>query len=181
MAVPIFDLDGTLLDSDDALARAFVALGVDRSAISFGHVLAHECDRLGVSVDDYLEAYDEHAAQPFPGAGELVAGLDRWAVCSNKHPRSGHSELTRLGWSPEVVLFSDTFDGPKRLAPVLEALESSPDEVIYVGDTDHDRAAAADAGVRFALAGWNQRVRPRPGDLVLGAPQDLLEVLGARA
>ena len=37
------------------------------------------------------------SAQPFPGVVELVARLDRWAVCSNKHAESGRAELARLG------------------------------------------------------------------------------------
>ena len=47
--VPIFDLDGTLIDSDAALVAPFVALGVPREAVTFGHVLQDECDRLGLS------------------------------------------------------------------------------------------------------------------------------------
>jgi N-acetyl-D-muramate 6-phosphate phosphatase len=175
--VAVFDLDGTLLDSDEALVGAFVALGVDRAAVSFGHVLETECQRLGIELDDYLEAYDETEAQPFPGATELLAGLDRWAVCSNKHPRAGRAELARLEWVPEVALFNDAFDGPKRLPPVLEALGLAPHEVVFVGDTAHDRVCAQEVGARFALAGWNPRTRPAPGDLVLGRPQDLLAVL----
>ena len=38
--VPIFDLDGTLLDSDAALCGAFVALGVPHESVTFGHVPA---------------------------------------------------------------------------------------------------------------------------------------------
>ena len=67
-----------------------------------------------------MAAYDTEVVQPYPGAAELVARLDRWAVCSNKHQDSGRAELARLGWQPEVALFTDAFDGPKALAPVLE-------------------------------------------------------------
>ena len=52
------------------------------------------------------------------GVVALLGWLDRWAVCSNKHSRSGQAELARLGWRPEVALFSEAFGGPKRLAPV---------------------------------------------------------------
>lgn len=175
--VPIFDLDGTLLDSDEALIDPFLTLGVRREDISFGHVIGDECVRLGIDVDAYVECYDTNAAQPFAGVRELLAALDRWGVCSNKHPVSGRLELARLGWVPEVALFTDSFNGPKQLEPVLERLGLQPAQALYVGDTAHDRACAAAAGVRFALAGWNARVQPVAGDVVLQEPAALLPLL----
>jgi HAD superfamily hydrolase (TIGR01549 family) len=175
--VPVFDLDGTLIDSDAALVDAFVALGVERQAVSFGHVLATECERLGVDMDAYLAAYDEDQAQPFAGTDALIGQLGRWAVCSNKHRRSGQVELARLGWKPDLAMFSETFDGPKRLGPVLDALGLAADQILFVGDTAHDRLCAAEVGAMFALAGWNPRAVPGPDDLVLRQPSEVLGVL----
>ena len=177
MLVPIFDLDGTLLDSDAALTGAFVALGVPRESITYGHVLADECARLGLRLDAYLDAYDHGAALPFPGVEEMLAVLKRWGLCSNKHSSSGRRELARLGWQPAVALFSEDFGGPKRLDPVLETLGLGAAGAIFVGDTDHDRACAADAGMTFALAGWNPRAVPLLTDTVLAHPADLLPLL----
>ena len=178
MLVPIFDLDGTLLDSDAALTGAFVALGVPRESITFGHVLADECARLGLRLEAYLDAYDHSAALPFPGIEEMLAALERWGLCSNKHSSSGRRELARLGWQPELALFSEDFGGPKRLELVLETIGLGAADVIFVGDTAHDRACAAGTGVAFALAGWNPRAVPLPGDTVLAHPADLLPLLG---
>ncbi|HEY5153880.1 MAG TPA: HAD-IA family hydrolase [Acidimicrobiales bacterium] len=178
--VAVFDLDGTLLDSDAALTAAFVAAGVEPEAVTFGHVLADECRRLGIALDDYLDRYDEASAQPFAGVIDLVAEVaraGRWAVCSNKHPRSGRAELTRLGWEPEVALFSDAFAGPKRLGPVLDALGVEAHEVVFVGDTAHDRVCAQEHGIVFGLAGWNPRAQAGPGDVVLRRPIDVLDLL----
>lgn len=177
--VPIFDLDGTLLDTDEALAAAFVALGVPREDVTWGHVLEQECRRLGIELDAYLDAYDAELSQPFAGAAELVEALERWAVCSNKHPLSGHAELGRLGWEPEVALFADTFDGPKRLGPVLERMGLRADEVVFIGDTGHDRVCAREVGARFVLAGWNPRAEAAPGDLVADHPAEVVAFLEA--
>ena len=180
-ALAVFDLDGTLLDSDAALVAPYLALGVPEEELTFGHVVADECRRLGLDLEDYIGRYDVAAAMPYEGVEELVAGLGRWAVCSNKVRRVGVAELGRLGWAPAVAMFAEDFgSGPKRVAPVLEALGvGDPSSVVFVGDTAHDRAAAAEAGTAFALAAWNPRAAAlaEPGDLVLDRPTDLLDLL----
>lgn len=178
----MFDLDGTLVDSDAALVGAFVAHGVPEESVTFGHVLADECSRLGIALDSYLDAYDPALVRAFPGIPELLEAIEeagsRWAICSNKHPRSGHEELHRLGWAPEAAWFSDAFGGgPKQLRGPLTELGVDPECVVYVGDTDHDRQVAAEVGCRFVLAGWNPRVEARPGEWVARHPAELLELL----
>jgi HAD superfamily hydrolase (TIGR01549 family) len=179
--VPLFDFDGTLVDSDGALMAPFHALGVDATRIPpLGLPLGEACHRAGVTVAAYLEHYDAAAAQPFAGVVEVLAGLGRWGLASNKDRASGHRELQRLRWSPEVALFSDDFDGrEKELRPLLAALDLDPTGVVYVGDTAHDRACAAAAGVPFALAGWNVRARTtaQGDDVVLDTPSQVLDLL----
>lgn len=178
--VPIFDLDGTLLDSDEALVAAFVALGVDRRCITFGEPVAEACARLGVDVADYVAGYDSAMAHPFPGVDELLGGLDRWAVCSNKDPGAGAADLARWRWQPEVALFTDAFGGgPKRLDPVLAALGLTAGDVVYVGDSEHDRVTAAAAGCLFLIAGWNPRANGLTGGVRLATPQDVVGWLTA--
>lgn len=187
-AAVVFDLDGTLLDSDDALAAPFVALGVARENVTFGHVVADECARLGFTVDDYLERYDPRLARPFEGVEAMLATIEDagipWAVCSNKVRRYGTFELDLAGWRPAVALFADDFGGPKRLRPVLDELgmtATSPAESIwFVGDTAHDARCAREGGARFAAAHWNLRARGAglSGDAVCSHPSDLLAVLG---
>jgi phosphoglycolate phosphatase-like HAD superfamily hydrolase len=177
--VPIFDLDGTLLDSDEALVAPFLALGVRREDIAFGEPVAVACERLGVPTEVYVARYDPSMAAPFPGVRELVARLGRWAVCSNKAVESGRADLGRWGWDPEVALFTDAFGGgQKTLGPVLEVLGLTAGEVVYVGDSEHDREAASAAGCRFLVAGWNPRARDVRGDQLLTQPSELLPLLG---
>lgn len=177
----LFDLDGTLIDSDAALLAPFVALGVPTERYPpLGLPLVEACALAGISVERYLTEYDPMAAQPFPGVGPMLRQLDRWGVCSNKQRTSGQRELARLGWTPDVAFFSDDFDhGPKTLDPLLHALALAPADAVFVGDTDHDRTCARLAGVAFALAGWNPRAAPEPGDLVLTRPDELLDLVAA--
>ena len=92
----IFDFDGTLVDSDEALDAAFRAVGADPAAVGFGHAIAEACAHVGCTVEEYADAYDETAASPFAGVDDVVPLLGRWALCSNKHPRSGRAELERM-------------------------------------------------------------------------------------
>jgi phosphoglycolate phosphatase-like HAD superfamily hydrolase len=179
--VPLFDFDGTLVDSDAALIAPFLELGLTEDELPpLGLPLVEACALVGVTVEAYASRYDDTAAQPFAGVAELLAGFDRWGLASNKERTAGRAELARLGWGPEVALFSDDFGGAeKQLAPLLAALELTADEVLYVGDTAHDRACAALVGAPFALAGWNRRARAgaHPDDVVLDRPTDVLLLL----
>jgi HAD superfamily hydrolase (TIGR01549 family) len=179
--VPLFDFDGTLVDSDVALTAPFLELGFAPDELPpLGLPLVEACRRVSITVEAYRDRYDPTTAQPFAGVSELLAALSRWGVASNKERWAGHRELARLRWSPELALFSDDFGGrEKRLRPLLDGLGLEPDGVIYVGDTAHDRACAAAVGAPFALAGWNARARAgaQPGDVLLDRPADLLDLL----
>ena len=180
-ATVIFDLDGTLLDSDRALVNAFVRCGIAAESVTFGHVITEECERLGIALDDYVAAYDSNDVAPFEGVRDLLAQLDRWAIASHKDRALARNELARLGWEPDVALFAqdfaDTPDGAKSLELVLAGLGLGRDDVVFVGDTAHDRRAAVAAGVRYIVAGWNVRADRRDGDVVAARPGDILDLL----
>jgi phosphoglycolate phosphatase-like HAD superfamily hydrolase len=175
----VFDLDGTLLDSDAALVAPFLALGVAESDITFGHPIEEFCTGLGISIDEYLDLYDTDAAQPFEGISAMLELLGAFSICSNKHPRYGWAELDRLGWEPVCARFSSDFGGgPKRLGPMLESLEVEGGDVLFVGDTLHDQRCASDVGAQFAWAGWNPRTAASgPSGVVLRRAVDLLDLL----
>ena len=174
----VFDFDGTLVDSDAALVAPLLALGVPESEITFGHAVAEECDRLGISMDDYVDGYDTEVVLPFDGVDQVVPKLGRWALCSNKHPRPGRAELERLGWDPEVAVFADHFDWEhKRLGPVLELMGLTAADVVMVGDSGGDLRCALEVGCRYVWAGWNPRVvAAAPDGTLLGSPRELLDL-----
>src|SRR3546814_5134170 len=80
------------------------------SSDPLGLPLGQACELAGITVDAYIEIYDVSASLAFAGVDELLSGLDRWAVCSNKTRTSGDAELARLGWTPELTMFSEDLD-----------------------------------------------------------------------
>jgi HAD superfamily hydrolase (TIGR01549 family) len=178
--VVIFDFDGTLVDSDDALLAPFDRLGIARSAVVMGSAVAEECARLGVSMQEYVDAYDTQSVAPFEGVPAMLERIPRWAILSNKHPAPARVELERLGWEPELVMCADAFDWEhKALEPMLDALGVAVDQVVLVGDSDGDLRCADEVGCRFIWAGWNERVQQRrPDGEVAATPTDLPSLLG---
>ena len=156
--VPIFDFDGTLVDSDRALQAAFLRLGVPAQEITFGHALGEECARLGIAPDAYEAVFDPQEVQPYLGIDEFLGTIDQWGICSNRHPLSGNTDVARFGWQPSVVCFADSFDfAPKHIDMVLEGSGWARNEVVYIGDSEHDRAAIAGTDIPLIWAGWNPR------------------------
>jgi HAD superfamily hydrolase (TIGR01549 family) len=176
----VFDFDGTLVDSDEALLVPFERLGVDRQEVIMGSAVAEECERLGVPMEAYVANYDVQAVRPFDGVQGMLDAVGRWAIVSNKHPHSAGAELARLGWRPELVLCADAFGwAHKSLRPLLRQVELTPDEVVLVGDSEGDLRCAAEVGCRFIWAGWNPRVaRAAPQGESATTPSELLDLLG---
>ena len=78
--------------------------------------------------------------------------LDRWAVCSNKHPEVGHAELARLGWRPTWRCSATPSTAPSGCSRCSTRSALGADEVVFVGDTAHDRRVRGRG---------RRRVRPR--------------------
>ena len=179
-SVVVFDLDGTLLDSDAASAAPYVALGVPLSEVTYGHVVADECARLGLAVDDYVAAYDVEAAPPFAGVDDVVASAAAAGRCART--RCGRAErpsCSGSGGTPEVALFAEDFGGgPKRLGPVLDGvgLDGIGGRRVRRRHRPTTARAPPTPAVAFALAAWNPRAAAiaSPGDVLLERPSDLL-------
>lgn len=67
---------------------------------------------------------------------------------------------------------------PDMVLKGMEKLNSTKDETVYVGDTLYDLEAAHNAGVSFALAGWETKMSDQFKNIeyYLNTPQDLLTI-----
>lgn len=181
-----YDLDGTLIDSTDAIVHCFMKacddLGLTRPARedvvrTIGHILEDQFRLLTegnpeVCAERYRAHYRE-ACRPMttllPGAREALeraraAGL-RIGFASSKRRTFSEMILEHLG----VLDFFEVRLGPEDVThpkphpeAVLKALAgfgAAADEMFFVGDTHFDVTAAANAGVRClcVTTGYNTR------------------------
>ncbi len=172
----LFDFDGTLADSYDAIAasinhvraqRGLAALSVDQVRVHVGHgpghLLAHT---VGVGDPRENEAlYRRHhptvmreGTRLLPGAADMLKTLKqrglRLAVCSNKPLPYTKALLAWLGIAElfDAVLGPEDVTHPKPAPDMLLAglsrLNVKADEALYVGDMTVDVTTARGAGVR---------------------------------
>ena len=183
----LLDMDGTLVDSDAAVERAWRAWA-DRHGIDLATVLAIAHGSPGERTIRRLlpEATDaEVAAQTAsqlaleyddlddvtatPGAAELVAALDRlglpWAVVTSADTRLAKARLAAAGiTAPVLVTTDDVAAGkpdPAGYLRAAELLEVTPGRCLVVEDAEVGLVAARAAGARTAA------LRGLDGDLRL--------------
>jgi 2-phosphoglycolate phosphatase len=202
-----FDLDGTLVDSYQAIAESLnharsafgqPALSLDSVRASVGHGLESLVAEL-VGPDRVVEGvrlFRERYAQVYertrilPGVRSTLRTLSsrgyRMSVASNKPARFGAAIVSRLGLAPFLVavegpdLAGTTKPEPTMLRRCLLAMDVEPRQALYVGDMVLDVESAARAGVPVALVcgGSSSPAALRAtGQLVLERFSDLLDLL----
>jgi phosphoglycolate phosphatase len=197
----LFDLDGTLLDTAGdialALARAFADHGhaapppeAVRRMIGKGapilvqravaaQALALDAAGHASLVERFfhhygrLQALDECAAQPYPGAREALQALHAvglpLAVVTNKQHRFACGLLERLELSPflRLVVGGDSCErrkpDPQPLLHACSYLGVAPTRAWMVGDSVNDVQAARAAGMPVYCVpyGYNEGEDPR--------------------
>lgn len=197
-----FDLDGTLIDSEEAVLRSLrdallAAAGRDcpLEELTFA---------LGITGEDCLARMDlqdpervlevwtarlgnyQKLVRLFPRVEELLKTLAdggvRLGVATSKTREELSFDFLPLGLEPYfsvVVTATDTRRHKPHPDPLLAFMEragAAPAETLYVGDSPYDSQCARAAGVDFALAAWGCRGREIPAEHVLGSPMDLAEL-----
>ena len=193
----LFDMDGTLVNSDAAVARAWSTWagehGVDAEpAIAMAHgspseptvrrLLPHLDEAaMVVAVARQMELqYDDLSdVVPTPGALELLDLLAErgvpWAVVTSADDRLARARLAAAGIvAPVLVTVDDIAAGkpdPEGYLRAAELLGVPPAECLVVEDADVGLAAARAAGAHTAA------LRGLDGDLRIGTLADLIPIL----
>lgn len=180
----LFDLDGTLIDSAEDLARAANAMRAERGLAPLplaqyrphggsgargmlGQAFAVVPGQPGYDdlKREFLDRYEGlmyDSTQPFPGIVAELAGLAEvglaWGIVTNKAERFALPLTAALRLGAAVVVGGDTTGHAKpHPAPLLEAarrLGVEPQACLYVGDDERDVMAGRAAGMATAVAAW---------------------------
>ena len=180
----IFDLDGTLVDTEPDIRRAVnhalgemgfpaaspdrVRKGIGPGSEAFAKIMLPEegRERWEEWLFRYRRYYTEHCAErsrPFAGVPEMleVLKLRCWiAVVTNKPRYMAEKILEELGLARFVDLVVGPEDvsrikpDPEMLALALERLGVEALEVLVVGDTDNDILAGKSLGALTCGVTW---------------------------
>lgn len=198
VAAVLFDMDGTLVDSDAAVERAWhswgTEFGVDgAAAVTLAHgspseptvrklLAGADEERIAAAVGRQMALqYDDVAdVVATDGALELIAALDRqgmpWAVFTSADVRLARARLGAAGISaPLLVTTDDVRAGkpdPEGWIMAAALVGVPPEKCLVVEDAEVGLAAARAAGA------WTAALRGLDGDLRISSLTELVPALG---
>ena len=209
----VFDLDGTILDTIEDLADAlnhtlelysYPLKSLDETRTMVGRGLrnllrsatgASSGEKLDSMLSELVSFYSAHCAvktRPYPGIPEMLSQLRsrgiRTAVLSNKrdevtvslcsHFFPGLFDVCR-GERPGVPIKPS----PESFRSVMEELGVTPEETVYVGDSEVDITTYGNAGTDGIIVTWGFRSRAdlesSGAGLLIDTVDDLLSALTA--
>lgn len=202
----IFDIDGTLVDSTQAIHDALQMVAVDIR----GYRLTPQEMELGLSLpapqalaavglpsnEETVDLWLDHEYElwgdevgPFEGIEELLDILAQHSVVMGAVTSETSDEMNR-GFARfaikqhmrEIITADDTErhkPDPDPLLACLDRLHIAPNQALYVGDSVADGLCAKAAGADFALACWRQDpvTEQVPCRVRLSSPLELLQLL----
>ena len=203
MPALIFDLDGTLIDSEPDLRAALNRLLADRGLSPLGAAAvramigdgaktlvqrafaAHDRASGPAEYAEFLDDYEANATVAtvvYPGIEAALATLHaaghKMAVCTNKPEQAARNVLQALGLAHFFTAVVGG-DGPYRKPdprPLSQALAAMGEtNGIMIGDHQNDMAAAQALNLPFIHAAWGYgEVK---ADVVARQPADLLHLV----
>lgn len=185
----VFDVDGTLIDSEYAATKAFQDVLLELTGrlyppeeLQFGFGIPGEdaLRRLGLESSPAITARWAQITRKYlgelrlyPGIPQLLEALQakscRMGIVTSRTTREFEDEALPVlapvaGYFETVVVADLTAEHKPQPEPLLKYMElagAAPGETLFLGDTPDDSACAAGAGVDFAVAAWGSHGRVR--------------------
>lgn len=203
----VFDIDGTLIDTEKAYMNALLKVlneqrhhdfTYEQVVTIFGIPAKEGLQELGLAdedipgiIKDWYVAFDDFAdlAGIFDGVTNTLKSLQTFdvelGIVTSKTLAEFKSVFDPLGLTPifqNVVTASDTDKHKPDPEPLLKMIEISgipAEQTLYVGDTKFDLDCAHGAGVKFGLAGWgaHNNGQFQEMDYFLSRPAEIVDLV----
>jgi len=203
----LFDMDGTLLDSEN--------LSLEATNFGFREVLGRETTDeessklIGRPISKVLEEwfpdkgheiystgrafFNSHLdrIRMYPGVREMILKLQQAGYKLGVVSSSHRSDIAKLLGSAGVLQYMETFVGqedtiyqkpdPEPLNLALKRMMLRPEEAVYVGDQPYDIIAAHGAGLRAIGAVWGTGLKSQleayRPDFIVDSPASLTALI----
>lgn len=179
----LFDLDGTVLDTNNLIIQSFQhtyrtisGIEKDRGYIvkSFGEPLAVTMEReFDIPVEEAIKIYREfhydcfeNLIDIFPGMDQVVGrlfhkGFKLGVVTSRLRNTTelGLKKYNLLDYFQCIITADDTKKhkpDPEPILMALDKLQSKPEQTLMVGDSLFDIKCAHNAGIKSAIVTWSE-------------------------
>lgn len=200
----IFDIDGTMLDSTNAVLTALqrvilelqnkhyqindlhFALGVP-GEITLKQLEIKDTPMANRLWNGYLKEMSQ-TMKLFDGIPELLTELKdrgvKLGIITSKNRTEFHADFSPFGidhYFDTIITVEDCIAPKPSAEPMLAYLHKTgmkPQEVLYIGDTLYDMECAATAGVDFGVAMWGcHSIKQIHATYYFETPKDVLDVL----
>lgn len=203
----IFDIDGTLLDTEAMYMKALdrvlrqhgLAYPYETLSQTFGITSLDALKQLKVPanmLDQVLNEWSQ-AIPDFQSTVKVYDGIQNMlkrlnaapgtqvAIMTSKQQYEFKRDVTPLGldqYFSEFVFFEDYEHGKPAPDPILVALNrlhADPAQSVYIGDTQYDLQAAHAAGIKFGLVAWGAKNQQRvsEADYVFAFPDEIVDLV----
>ena len=199
----IFDIDGTLVDNEKVVIATWqetilqlFGKRYETSDLNFvlGIPGVTTMERLGAENPQeafvvWGQNFTKHKAEIelFPHIEHTIAalkskGLDLGLVTSRTHDELNNDFALGeiIGNFDTIICVTDAprpKPNPDPLLVYLERCGLSPDEVLYIGDSDYDYHCAKNAKVDFGVASWgDNRISHTDARFSFNSPMDILNI-----
>lgn len=198
----VWDMDGTLLDSEEVVPDAFIGAVADLQGPSVDRGMVIATYSLGVpevimahllgrtleegEAEAYYRRLADAPVSPYAGVDmaldELRCGGHPIVIFTGSSTRAASMLLTRAGIKVDLLIGGDQVDRPKPapdgLRTVAGRLDIDPTSMAYIGDAPTDLRAAKAAGVWSVAAAWGHLYNPgMAADITLATPKQALDLL----
>ncbi len=201
----IFDVDGTILDTEQAILKSLQKVLKDEVKkeyalqdlrFALGIPGKETLKKLNVLNIDVVHPKWSKAVLDFSHEVSLFAELEdvikdlalrqfKLGIVTSKTKKELKEEFEPFGLSgyfEQTICACDTDKhkpNPDPLLACLKQLDVSNDQALYIGDSIYDLQCAQSAGVKFALALWGSKTREgfQKADYIVNKPKDILDLL----